>query len=32
MELMINPGLNAEYYELNYNLKIEDNKTNIEIS
>ena len=29
---MINPGLNTEYCEVNYIIKIEDNKTNIEIS
>ena len=32
MALMINPGLNTEYSEANYNMKIEDNKTNIETS
>ena len=32
MRLMINPGLNTEYCEVNYNLKLEDNKTNIENS
>jgi hypothetical protein len=32
MALMINPGLNTEYSEANYNMKIEDNKTNIENS
>ena len=32
MRLMINPGLNTEYCEVNYIIKIEDNKTIIEIS
>ena len=29
MDLIINSGLNTEYFETNYNLKIDDKKTNI---